>query len=91
MDYLHFSSFVAVDDVVAVEVTLQHHPNRRQLLLMVVIHGAAAVAAVGGDAAVAHHGNCHVDLAQNIVADYLVAMHDNVAVVDNFDFPVIFN
>lgn len=77
--------------MVAVKVAFQHHPDQRQLLLTVVIRVAAAAAAVGGDAAVAHRGNCHDDLAHNIAADYLVAMHDNVAVVDNFDSPVNLN
>lgn len=85
MDYLR--SFVVVVVVVAVvaaavaaeaAVLALQHPNR-QLLLMVEM--------------VAHHGNFHADLAHNriVVADCLVAKHDNVAVVDNFDFPVIFN
>lgn len=37
--------------------------------------------------AVDHHGNCHAAHSHHMVADCLVAKHDNVAVVDNYDFP----
>lgn len=58
------------------------HPNRQLLLPLVAMPPA-----------VAHLGNCHADLMAHsrIVADCLVAKHDNVAVVDNFDSPVIWD
>lgn len=76
---------VLVAAVAAIVAALQH-PNHHFVPMMVVVRGAAAVV---------HHGNCHSDLLAHsrIVVDYLVASHvvDNVIVVDNFDYPVIWN
>lgn len=86
MDYPFSFVVAAVDDTAAAEVVmnLHHHSSRQQeqLLLMGVIHDAAA-------AVVVHPGNFHADLVHNHI-DCPVAMHDNVVVVDNFDFPVFF-
>lgn len=71
---------VPVAAVVVVAVALQH-PNRRFVLTMAVVVRRA----------VDHHGNCLADLmarSHHIVAK--VANHDDMAVVDNYDFPADF-